>query len=342
MAAPIICLYGQAKTGKTSAAIAAFPNAHLIGVEANLDFIWRRTLGLPSEPAGVMWMTKPPPEDLETLVGMVEEARGWPEEHRRRGLIVDDAGKLIDRTYQKFDAQPESFSRKTGNKDAFYAGKKTAPIINDLCAAARYADIPVVLVMHEKEPKYSQDGVWQIGVPDLPWRSLSEDLEAWFDLNLRVVGDPDSLDPWFGDGRVGRRLFHQYGDKNWMTGDRSEVCWDATPGSLYEVLRAGGSPVTRFKNKTARIDLSWQDEVADEVAVLLEGVTDRNDVKRRLASKFKGRYTDKHEKHTRWAMQDGIARYQISKRLSRGLFDDIEVETEEHGGSGGVNLPPAK
>lgn len=344
----ITLLYGDEKAGKTTAAVAAYPRAQIVGVRANIELGWRQTLGLPTEIEGknVLRVTDRPPEDLEELIEYLTAAREWKPEIKELGIIVDDAGKLIKASYMRFDQAPEATSAKTGKHDNFYAGKMVTYLIQELCQIARYAGIPMVMLFHAKKGGTNKEsGEWQIGGPDLPWRGQSKELLSTFDLNLYVYGDTDSLDPWFGDGKVGRAFYHVPFDRNWRTGDRAEICWDKTPGSLYEVLRAAGVPVKRFAIPSLGYDLSWQDDLAEEFANALESanVTNRAGVKNLLAKSFKTAYVEKDKLHRRTAFQDGIARYLIRRRQGKDLFDFDNIQTSTKGdgaGSGSTKLPP--
>lgn len=348
MSAYITLLYGDEKAGKTTAAVAAYPRAQIVGVRANIELGWRQTLGLPTEIDGksVMRVTPNPPEDLEELIDYLTGAKDWKPEIKELGIIVDDAGKLVKATYMRFDQSPEATSAKTGKKDNFYAGKMVTYLIQELCQIVRYAGIPLVMLFHAKAGKTDQaTGEWLVGGPDLPWRGQAKELLSSFDLNLFVYGDPDSLDPWFGNGKIGRAFYHVPFDRNWRTGDRAEVCWDKTPGSLYEVLRAAGAPVKRFAIESLGYDLSWQDELAEDFAnaLLSANVTNRAGVINLLDKSFRSAYVEKDKLHRRTAFQDGIARYLIRARQGKDLFDFDNIPTSTKGGgagSGSTKLPP--
>lgn len=314
--APLVCLFGEMKTGKTSAALAAYPTGLGIGVPDNLRLLWHNTLSLPP---GDLYVQEPPVRALESrndngvdvygLLDLLDGIEQMAPEDRPPALIIDDFGKIVESTFSVYDSSPKAMA-KSGNHDNFYAGKQVAPMIDKLCEQARHLGVAVVAILHEKPAKYDMTGAWQKGIADLPWRAMARDLEAWFDISVRVCGDEDSLDPWFR-----RSFFHRPYDKNWITGDRSEVCWENTPGSLYEVLRAAGASVRRFPG------LEWQDDVADEAAALLAGVTNRLDVQKILAAEGKTWHIDgRNRKHVRWAVQDGIARMQIQRRQTADLF----------------------
>lgn len=339
--AALVALIGEIKTGKTSAAMAAYPEALFIGVKESLEMTWVNSLAMPVDKLKVL---KKAPRTLQELDGFLAslEARKAEGKSVPRQIVVDDFSKIVTTTFNKFDESPESFSKKTGNKDAFYAGKKTGPIIERICERSRHLGITVVFIMHEKKPGYDGEGNFRKGGPQTPWRSMGEHIEAWFDINLRVVMDEDSLDPW----DFNRTFFCDTGS-DWHVGDRSEVCWDKTPGSLYEVMRAGGSRVVRYPG------MEWQDEVAETVANALttRDARSKSDVKATLASIQGdirgGAAASRHPKHLRWAVQDGIARYLIRARQQQDIFDfggDDFTDTVNPAGSGESgtgDLPPA-
>ena len=314
--APLVCLFGEDKVGKTSAALEAFTDALWVGSRDNMQTVWQNTLGLPLDD---LYVQDPPVRALESrtengvdILGLDDLVAGIEQQDpkdRPKKLGVDDFNALVYSTYSFYDNSPGA-TTKNGAHDNFYAGKKVGPMIARLCEKLRYLDIATIFVCHEKPGKYDNDGAWQKGSVDFPWRGMAKELRRMFDINVRILGNEDSLDPWFN-----RTFFHRPFDKNWITGDRSEVCWDVTPGRLYEVLRAGGYEVRRFPG------LEWQDDVADEVAALLAGVTNRLDVQKILAETGKTWHIDgRNRKHVRWAVQDGIARMQIQRRQTADLF----------------------
>jgi len=329
--APLTCLFGEIKEGKTSAALQAYPGALCIGVPDNMRLIWCNTMSLPAD---AIWIQEPAPRDIEQLLALITDIESWPDADRPPAIIVDDFGKMVEQTYRRFDESREAYMTTSGKHDNFYAGKQVSPLIDVITEKCRHLGIAVVFILHEKQPKFDNDGNWRRGMPALPWQAMTRQLQGWFDVNVRVVGDEDSLDPW-----LSRALYHKHHDRNWITGDRSEVCWEHTPGSLYEVLRAGGAKVSRFPG------LEWQDGVADEVAAALAdaGVTDCLSVKKALAlCGSTWQVAGRKKRHIRWAVQDGIARFAIRQRLDADLFDfeDINVHPVEDGSPGSVSPPP--
>lgn len=305
---PLISLFGDPKVGKTAAALQCAPTAMCAGVPANLQLIWRNTLDLPPEE---LWLADPVPKTADDLLQLGYALEQMAPEDRPTELIVDDAGLNIASTFHDLDESDEAYATKSGAKNKFYAGLQMNPQIAEMSELFRHLGIMVIFLFHENKPKFGDSGK-QKGGPRMPWRAHAEALEAWFDLNLRVYSDSDSFDPWF------KRAFLCDADGNdWLTGDRSETCWKQTPGSLYEVLRAGGSTVRRYPG------LEWQDEVADEVAALLReaDVASPDDVKRVLAENGARWHMGRKPKHVRWAVQDGIARMLIEDRRNRDIFN---------------------
>lgn len=325
-------MFGLTKSGKTSAALGAYPGAMCIGVSDSLKLTWQNTLALPLDKLKVY---QKPMRTLQQLEAMLAFLEANPD--RKPGqIIIDDFGKLVETTYNQFDQSPDAMTA-TGKKNSFYAGQQTKPIIDRICEKARHLGIAVIVIMHEKPPGYDSEGNFRKGGPQTPWRSFGERVEEWFDINLRVTANADSLDPW----GFHRSFYCAYGSE-WHVGDRSEVCWDNTPGSLYEVLRAGGSRVERFPG------LEWQDEIAENVAIALtaRGAADKDEVKAMLTTEMpKWHVGGRNQKHLRWAVQDGIARYQIQSRQAQDIFDfgdSAESVNPADSGESGVtgNLPP--
>jgi len=141
--------------------------------------------------------------------------------------------------------------------------------------------------------------------------------------------DASYPDPWFPG-----TYFCDPTSAEWVTGDRTGVCWTKTPGNLREILRASASGY-----KLARVSgLEWQDDVADELAKMILETSDVLGSIKNL-SQSNPRFTDGTEQiHLRWACQDGIARATLQKRKARNLFDLTPREEPKKGG--GVPLPP--
>jgi len=120
----------------------------------------------------------------------------------------------------------------------------------------------------------------------------------------------------------------------WVTGDRTGVCWAKTPGNLREILRAsaGGYALARVPG------LEWQDDVADELADLIVESGDVPGSIKKISVEHP-RFSDGTQQiHLRWACQDGIARATFRKRKARNLFDLTPKEEPKKGN--GVPVPP--
>jgi hypothetical protein len=117
-------------------------------------------------------------------------------------------------------------------------------------------------------------------------------------------------------------------NSDWITGDRTGVCYDKTPGNMREILHASES-----NYRLSRLPgLEWQDELADRIALALAQGAEINEA---LQASIIGYQAN--PLHLRWGCQDGIARYVLQQHKQVGLFDfGSAVEAP----SNGVPLPP--
>ena len=317
----MVAVYGKPKKKKTSDVLAAFPTALCIGVPSAITLVAQNELGF--TPA----IYPTPPQTLPELVGLLEYLAQSGMAAQYGAVFIDDASHICDRSITMW--HDEAPVGKSGKKDKFYAYQQLNKYLLALSGMARHMGIHLIFTFHERAPGTDQDGFFQPGGPSLGSRKQTESFPSWCDINVRAMIDTSYPDPWFPG-----TYFCDPTSAEWVTGDRTGVCWTKTPGNLREILRAsaGGYKLARVAG------LEWQDDVADELAKMIVETSDVPGSIKNL-SQSNPRFTDGTEQiHLRWACQDGIARATLQKRKARNLFDLAPREEPKKGG--GVPLPP--
>ena len=313
----MVCVYGKPKKKKTSDAIAAFPNGLFIGVPSAIALVANNELGI--QPA----VHPNPPQTLPELVQMLEQLSASPETLKPYGaLIIDDASHICKRSMLMW--AEEAPTGRSGLKDRFFQYQQLNSHLLQLAGLSRHLGVHLAMTFHERPPGSNADGVFCPGGPDVPSRNQTETLPSWCDINVRSMIDPSYPDPWFSS-----IYYCDPTDSEWVTGDRTGVCSEKTPGNLREIMNASASgyKLDRFPG------LEWQDDVAEQVAEqILLGRQSRDVVVE--AMKNHSQYT---QVHLRWACQDGIARGVLRAQQQKGLFD---FDSEESRVSDASSLPP--
>lgn len=313
----MVCVYGKPKKKKTSDAIAAFPNGLFIGVPSAIALVANNELGI--QPA----VHPNPPQTLPELVQMLEQLSASPETLKPYGaLIIDDASHICKRSMLMW--AEEAPTGRSGRKDRFFQYQQLNSHLLQLAGLSRHLGVHLAMTFHERPPGSNADGVFCPGGPDVPSRNQTETLPSWCDINVRSMIDPSYPDPWFSS-----IYYCDPTDSEWVTGDRTGVCSEKTPGNLREIMNASASgyKLDRFPG------LEWQDDVAEQVAEqILLGRQSRDVVVE--AMKNHNQYT---QVHLRWACQDGIARGVLRAQQQKGLFD---FDSEESRVSDASSLPP--
>lgn len=318
----MVTVYGKPKKKKTSDVLAAFPTALCIGVPSAIALVAQNELGF--TPA----IHPEPPQTLDALVTLLDYLARSGLAQQYGAIIIDDASHICDRSLAVW--HEEAPLGKSGKKDKFYAYQQLNKYLLTMSGLARHMGVHLAFTFHERAPGTDSDGFFQPGGPSLGSRKQTEVLPSWCDINVRAMVDSTYPDPWFPG-----TYFCDPTNPEWVTGDRTGVCWAKTPGNLREILRAsaGDYRLTRVPG------LEWQDELADELAALIVESGDvRGSVKK--VSESYPRFSDGTSQiHLRWACQDGIARATFMKRKARNIFDLAPKEEPKKGG--GVPQPPA-
>ena len=311
----MMTVFGKPKKGKTSDALAAFPTALFVGVPSAIQLVAQNELGF--TPA----MHPSPPQTLPELVYLLDQIGQSDMAAQYGAIVIDDASHICKRSMLFWEEQAPT--GRSGRKDRFYAYQQLDRHLLTMSGLARHLGVHLVLTFHERTPSTNVDGYHCPGGPDVPSRNQTETVPSWCDVNVRAMVDPQHPDPWFK-----RSYYCDPMNSDWITGDRTGVCFDKTPGNMREILHASES-----NYRLSRIPgLEWQDELADRVALALGQGADLNDA---LQASIIGYQAS--PLHLRWACQDGIARHILEQRKQIGLFDfGSQVETP----SNSVSLPP--
>lgn len=317
----MITVYGKPKKKKTSDVLAAFPTALCIGVPSAITLVAQNELGF--TPA----VHPEPPQTLPELVALLDYLARTGMAQQYGAIVIDDASHICDRSLAVW--HEEAPLGKSGKKDKFYAYQQLNKYLLTMSGLARHMGVHLAFTFHERQPGTDSDGFFQPGGPSLGSRKQTEVLPSWCDINVRAMIDTTYPDPWFPG-----TYFCDPTNPEWVTGDRTGMCWAKTPGNLREILRAGagGYQLSRVPG------LEWQDEIADELAAMIIETNDvRGSVEKIAAEhpRFKG---ESSQIHLRWACQDGIARATFTKRKARNLF---ALAPKDEPKKGGVPVPPS-
>ena len=311
----MVTVYGKPKQKKTSDALATFPRALFLGVPSAITLVAQNELGFTPS------VHPESPKNLTELVSMLKSFAELPDKSAYDALVIDDTSHLCQRSMLEW--QESAPSGRSGKKDRFYPYQQLNQHLLEIAHTARYLGVHLLMNFHERIPGTNADGRFCPGGPDVPSRNQVETLPSWCDITVRSMIAPTYPDPWFPSV-----YYCDPTDPEWVTGDRTGICYAKTPGNLREILRA-----SETNYRLSRLSgLEWQDDVAQSVA---DAMIDGADVKEAIQSAVSGR-TD-NRLHLRWACQDGIARGVLAQQNSQSLFDFSQNEAQS---SSSPSLPP--
>jgi hypothetical protein len=313
----MITTYGKPKKKKTSDALAAFPTALCLGVPSAIALVAQNELGFTPS------VHPDSPRSLPDLVTLLQRLGDSGAAVDYGAVLIDDMSHLCKQSMLYW--QENAPTGRSGKKDRFYQYQELNRHLLEISGLARHMGVHLAMTFHERSPGTNADGYFCPGGPDVPSRNQTETIPSWCDINVRAMVDPTYPDPWFPS-----IYYCDPTDANWVTGDRTGVCYDKTPGNLREILRASHS-----NYRLNRVPgLEWQDDIAEQVAqAIVQGAEPREAVTAITANRTE------QQLHLRWACQDGIARGVLRLRASRSLFD-FPVEDEAANDTGGPSLPP--
>tara|TARA_R110000737_G_scaffold179273_2_gene203417 strand:- start:425 stop:1414 length:990 start_codon:yes stop_codon:yes gene_type:complete len=313
----MITVYGKPKNKKTSDALATFPTALCLGVPSAVTLVAQNELGFTPS------VHPDSPRTLPDLVRLLHHLSDSGDAKAYGAIIIDDASHLCQQSMLYW--QEKAPVGRSGKKDHFYQYQELNRHLLEISSLARHIGVHLLMTFHERMPGSNMDGRFCPGGPDVPSRNQVETIPSWCDINVRAMIDPTYPDPWFPS-----IYYCDPTDPEWVTGDRTGVCYNKTPGNLREVLRS-----SRSNYKLDRVKgLEWQDDVADTVAAaMVQGASSREAVTAATSGRKEAQL------HLRWACQDGIARGVLRLRAQRSLFDFVAEEAAADTARS-LSLPP--
>ena len=313
----MITVYGKPKQKKTSDALAAFPTALFCGVPSAITLVAQNELGFTPT------VHESPPQNLSQLAEMLRTLSKSGAAKQYGAVVIDDVSHLCQQSMLEWTENAPA--GRSGKKDRFYPYQQLNQHLLEVAHASRHLGVHLLMNFHERMPGTNADGRFCPGGPDVPSRNQVEPLPSWCDISVRSMIDPTYPDPWFPS-----IYYCDPTNPDWVTGDRTGVCTEKTPGNIREILRAGQS-----NYQLVRLSgLEWQDEVAQTVADAIVGGAA---VQEAIQAAVSGRKESKL--HLRWACQDGIARGILLKQADRALFD-FSDNTEASTSSPSLPPPP--
>lgn len=279
---PFTLIYGDLKTGKTCAVLAAYPTSRYVAAPGALG------------PAQSVWgFDEPKAIDLETFKDVTEYASKL-KPGETAGLVVDDVTLIADRTVAKYQKTKDGF-------DLWGAIFDDAIELRD---ALRRINTHCVFTCHAVPAEVKQ-GVRLRGGPAFPGQTRKK-LPAAVDLLLRVepraavFGEASP----FGWPYALRTLM----DGDWLAGSRYNTP-DYAPLNLREVLGLAGFRLPRVRG------LEWQEVIAEKIAGQLVGLDEEGTPKvadvdfcRKLWDACRRSCKGRDERHIEWAIADGYDR----------------------------------
>lgn len=316
--AVMITSYGKPKKRKTSDMLAAFPCALFIGVPSAITLVAQNELGF--TPA----VHPNPPKTLPELVALLEQIRSQNLAQQYGAVVIDDASHICKNSMLVWEQ--EAPKGRSGKKDRFWTYQQLNRYLLEMSGLSRHLGVHMAMTFHERQPGSNADGRFCPGGPDVPSRNQTETIPSWCDINVRAMVDPNYPDPWFPSV-----YYCDPTDSEWVTGDRTGVCTQRTPGNIREILRASESDY-----RLDRIPgLEWQDDVAEAVATHIVAGMDARAAVQDIAGTVQA-----SPLHIRWACQDGIARGVLRLNKQRGLFDFATDQVETTRSAPALPPPP--
>jgi hypothetical protein len=275
---PVVVIYGPSGVGKTTSCIFLDPEALFLAGKGAL---------MPAESL-LQIKLKYARDDCNTVMKIREAVVSERKVRRVRTIVIDDWSLAVTNTIVELE--------QAGKKgwDLWKALNHLVLHPTDgLLGICRTLGIVVVFNCHEKPPK---DG--DIGGPNLPGQ-LMEAMPRNTDLVLLMTADP-SRTPHGASFRCSIRHYPL-----WRTKDRNDVCWEATPPNLGEILRAAGYVIERPAG------LEWMEGVVEMVAqqVAAAGFVGKTTVPGQAWAWMASQNIPPHL--ASWVLSDGLDRAEI-------------------------------
>ena len=320
-------IFGQPKTLKTATALASLViedvTPVLVGVRENLEAIIENSLDVDPDYFEIIDGIR----DMDDVSDLLRQAI---KENWRDPIYFDDLNHKIQKGHFALEDQAPTYTKESGGqskevKDGFFAHGGSKRTAFDVFEECRNAGLMVITTAHEASPQADKA---RKGGPVTPNYDMRQQWCSWFDLNLRFYkNDRESLDPWEGTCMNGVTNHPE-----WLTGDRYEKCWDASPRSLRELLRASGRPLP-FPGEYKHIEtirdatlahlrgIKGVDVVIDHTMAMVE------------SDQWAGFESEYGFAHMRWGTQEGIAAFAFEQRAA-GRRTNFRMRRRSRGAPG--------
>lgn len=303
----LVNVFGQPKTIKTATMLATMVikgrRPVVVGVRENIEAIIDNSLGVPTGFFEIIDDIR----DMRDVDDLLAEAIAdkWTDP-----IYFDDLNHKVQKEHFALEDAAPTYSKEVNGqkkevKDGFHAHKGSTRTAFDVFEECRHAGLMILASSHEASPQLDKA---RKGGPVTPNYDMRQQWCSWFDVNLRFYkNDRESIDPWEGTCMNGVTNHAE-----WLTGDRYEQCWDASPRSIRELLRAAGRPLP-FPDDFAHIE-TIRDTTLKHLRGIKEGAT-VGDTMDFVDSAVVAAFEDAHGfLHTRWGVQEGIAAYMFEQR----------------------------
>jgi hypothetical protein len=284
--------YGEAKTGKTLAAVRAFPDALFVA------------------PPGALlcanWLDWTPNvldvtgrQGFKFLTETVKKASG-----KFPAIVIDDFSLIADMELELCKAQASNFAAF----DLF--NQRTYQLIR----AAREAKSHVFFTCHVQAPrevKKDNNNRYIPGAPLIPGWQMPAKFPAMVDFCARVIHDTSSPG-WPYKYATGP-------DEHYVQGDRLAVLPATFPLNLREAMLGAGIDVPRPEA------LAWMDEHVEGISKLLSAASEaqRPDYKKVMAHAASSFLADHSPRHARWVLADAMDRMVLRQHTDNLIADFI-------------------
>jgi hypothetical protein len=284
--------YGPSKTGKTLAAVRAFPDGLFIAPPGALTSArW-----LDWEPQTVELKRD---QGFKHIGDLVKRASG-----KFPAIIVDDLSLIADNELEACKKVAKGFA-------AFDVFNRRMYDLRDIC---RNAESHVLFTCHEQAPREVKKDAFSRyipGAPLMPGWQVPEKLPAMADFVARVVYDDDTPGwPYVYDTAP---------DPHYITGDRLAILPGRFPLNLREALLGAGYAVPRPE------PLVWMEEYVEATALdLLEESGEKKPDLKRVLSATAGTLQHHSPRHVRWVLADALDRMSLRRHTANLLVDFID------------------
>lgn len=295
---PFVVIYGESGVGKTTEAIAAFPNGLFLAQPGALKPAWH-VLGIPLHPVsnGETRGRYIHVRYLESVQKVLDHLARVDVEVRPSAVVLDDISLLAANTLRRMKPRyPEK------GRGVFRLWADFRAIVETCADHARHLGIALVANAHVRPPSTDDKGVYYKGGPMFPSKTLTKDIPHVADTVLRAALDAGRT-PW-------PAVYVAEPSAEWFQKERHGFA-GLLPANLGELLRAAGYNLPRPKG------MEWQESVAEAVAEAVLNGKAASDVCTRAVEKLRASGYD--PRHVYWAVRDGRDRAELVHMRYRAL-----------------------